>query len=149
MRKVRVNRVMLAVFLGLTTPIIVGVGYVWLGMKNSGGLGSMDEALKLMPTVDAMPEPERLFCNRGTGQFGVRFKNGEWVTGVAKDSHGLYSDWYGGGTVVMKDSRGRVRCFFGHVCGGLGALEGAAEFDSLDMFDAKLAEQKFAEHPWP
>ncbi len=149
MRRVRVNRIMLAVFLVLTLPIIGGVGYIWLGMKNSGGRGSMDAALKLKAKVEAMPTPDEWCYNRRAGSFGVRFTNGEWVTGVAMDSHGLYSEWFGGGTVVLKDSRGRVRCYFGHVCGGLGALEGASEFDSLDVFDAKLTEQKFAEQEWP
>src|SRR5262249_30232056 len=43
----------------------------------------------------------------------VRFAGGEWVIGVSDDSHA--SAW--GGTVVVKDSTGRVRAFFGHVCG--------------------------------
>ncbi|HBF34137.1 TPA: hypothetical protein DDW35_06200 [Candidatus Sumerlaeota bacterium] len=42
------------------------------------------------------------------------FENGEWVFGICKDSH---SSMFGG-TVVVKDSRGTVRAFFGHVCGG-------------------------------
>lgn len=43
----------------------------------------------------------------------MEFANGEWVFGVSSDSHG--SHW--GGTVVVKDSEGRIRTFFGHVCG--------------------------------
>jgi hypothetical protein len=149
MRLSRRSWVSLGIMLGVLILFGTFVGYIWLGMSNSGGLGSMTAAVKFRPDVEAMPEPERLSSNRDTGQFGVRFKNGEWVTGVAKDSHGLYSEWFGGGTVVLKDSRGRVRCFFGHVCGGLQALEGSADFDSLDVFDAKLTEQKFAEQQWP
>src|SRR5262249_8059574 len=44
---------------------------------------------------------------------GKRLKNGEWIFGVCADSHG--SHW--GGTIVVKDSTGKVRAFFGHVCG--------------------------------
>jgi hypothetical protein len=43
----------------------------------------------------------------------ARFPTGEWVFGVCEDSHGNPD----GGTVVVKDSTGRVRAFFGHVCG--------------------------------
>jgi hypothetical protein len=43
----------------------------------------------------------------------VRFKDGDWVIGVSDDSHA--SPW--GGTVVVKDSTGATRAFFGHVCG--------------------------------
>src|SRR5262245_32133670 len=42
-----------------------------------------------------------------------RYPNGEWVFGVCRCSH-RYRD---GGTIVVKDSKGRVRAFFGHVCG--------------------------------
>jgi hypothetical protein len=48
-----------------------------------------------------------------------RFHNGEWVFGVCRDSHS-HAD---GGTIVVKDSNGKVRAFFGHVCGG-GFLDG-------------------------
>ena len=41
------------------------------------------------------------------------FKNGEWIFGISSNSHG--NPW--GGTVVTKDSKGQIRCFFGHVCG--------------------------------
>lgn len=148
MRRVRVNRIMLAVFLVLTLPIIGGVGYVWLGMKNSGGRGSMDAALKLKAKVEAMPTPDEWCYNRRAGSFGVRFTNGEWVTGVAMDSHRLYSEWFGGGTVVLKDSRGRVRCFLGHVCGRWD-IELKGRYESLDDIDATLAKCRYTEQPWP
>ena len=46
--------------------------------------------------------------------FQHRFENGEWIFGYGIDSHGFA---FGGGTLVIKDSRGRTRVFFGHVCG--------------------------------
>lgn len=142
------NWIMLGVFVALLLLIGTPIGYVWFGMSNSGGSGSMTEAVKLRPVVEAMPEPTERFCDRKAETVGIRFPNGEWVVGVAKDSHGLYSEWYGGGTVVLKDSRGRVRCFFGHVC-GVGHVMFGGEPASLDEFDAALAETKFAEQPWP
>src|SRR4051794_29353182 len=45
--------------------------------------------------------------------FQHRFPNGEWVFGIEIASHQLFSN---GGTTVTKDSNGRVRVFFGHVC---------------------------------
>jgi len=46
---------------------------------------------------------------------GKRFPNGDWIFGLCRDSHGLLHR--GGGTIVVRDSRGAVRAFFGHVCG--------------------------------
>jgi len=142
------NWIMLGVFAALLVLIGTPIGYVWFGMSNSGGSGSMSEAVKLRPVVEAMPEPTETSVDRKAETVGIRFPNGEWVTGVTKDSHGLYSKWYGGGTVVLKDSRERVRCFFGHVC-GVGNFMFGGEPASLDEFDAALAKTKFAEQPWP
>ncbi len=41
------------------------------------------------------------------------FENGDWVFGICKDSHSSSQ----GGTIVIKESSGKIRCFFGHVCG--------------------------------
>jgi hypothetical protein len=122
-----------------------GVAYIALGFRYSGGMGSMDEARRLRPLVEAMPPPTA--TDRKTEALGIVYPNGEWVVGVAKDSHALYSRLTGGGTVVLKDSRGRVRCFFGHVCGD-GNIGYASNVDSLDAFDAHLAKQ-FVEQAWP
>jgi hypothetical protein len=42
-----------------------------------------------------------------------RFSNGEWVFGVSSDSHTSSK----GGTIVLKDSSGKIHTYFGHVCG--------------------------------
>src|SRR4051812_41812277 len=41
------------------------------------------------------------------------FPTGEWIFGVGDDSHASMF----GGTVVIKDSRGAIHTYFGHVCG--------------------------------
>ena len=77
----------------------------------------------------------------------VRCRNGEWAFGRSKNSHGV---WYrGGGTVVVRDSAGRVRAFFGHVCGSddLGGNE--TKPPSLAVYYGGLAEREFIEHPLP
>src|SRR5215218_10203954 len=40
----------------------------------------------------------------------LRFADGGWAFGKAQDSHGVWRR--GGGTLVVRDSRGRVRAFF-------------------------------------
>lgn len=130
------------------------VAYFVIGSADEGGVGSMAEAVRLRPVVEAMPEPTRTTSDYQANTVAIVFENGEWVVGVAKNSHGLYSRSKGGGTVVLKDSRGRVRCFFGHVCGG-GALGTPQEvgvpgpgIQSLDELDAHL-NSMFVEQPWP
>lgn len=76
-------------------------------------VGAPSLALKLKAEVEAIPDPEtatRLHPN----WFAVRFPKGEWVFGHGVNSHGLSP---GRNTLVMKDNTGRVRIFFGHVCG--------------------------------
>jgi hypothetical protein len=75
----------------------------------------------------------------------VRCRNGEWAFGRSQNSHGI---WYrGGGTVVIRDSAGRTRAFFGHVCGGGHLGVGPVEPPSLAELYKQLAESGFAEHP--
>jgi hypothetical protein len=123
------------------------VGFVFVVRENSRGTGSMTFAVKVRPGVEAMPEPERTFADNDTGRLGIRFTNGGWVTGVGMSSHGFFCDFNGGGTVVLKDSRGRVRCFFGHVCGNCNLMR-ANEATSLDEFDSFLTPH-FTEQRWP
>ena len=75
-----------------------------------------------------------------------RFTDGTWVMGLSQDSHAQNKP--GGGTIAVKDSRGAVRAFFGHVCGPewLGACFGRAQ--SLDGLYARL-QDKFQEYEWP
>lgn len=135
--------VVLGIFLMLVAALI---GFFWLGMQTSGGMGSMNEAERLRPIVEGITGPDDQTGE--AGHWAIRFPNGEWVAGVAKDSHALYAQWTGGGTVVLKDSRGRVRCFFGHVCGNCNLYVDTFRLQSLDEFDAQFT-AKFAEQKWP
>lgn len=74
----------------------------------------------------------------------VRFPNGEWVIGLAQNSHGLFVR--GGGSRVVKDSRGSVRAFFGHVCGPHYLQTFFRETPSLEGFYARLKHLDFTEH---
>jgi hypothetical protein len=128
----------------LVTPL---VGFVVVGMQTTGGMGDMQTAVKLRPAVEILPAPNQPFMDRKANVVGLYFPTGEWVVGVAKDSHAWFSTYTGGGTAVLKDSRGRVRCFFGHVCGD-GNLALANGAKSLDEFDAMIVNY-FTEQPWP
>lgn len=55
----------------------------------------------------------------------------------------------GGGTLVVRDSTGRVWAFFGHVCGGNDLGGGGSEPPSLAVYYEGLAEMRFVEHPLP
>ena len=96
------------------------------------GLGHGDEhyARIWKHRIESLPDPETAKAHFSEIQ-ARSFPNGEWVFGVSSDSHGSY--W--GGTIVIKDSNGKVRVFFGHVCGphrlewGFGRKSG-----SLDEF---------------
>jgi hypothetical protein len=84
---------------------------------NSGGLPSV--ARRLKAEMESIPDPDTALQLHP--DWGAKwFKNGEWVFGRGIDSHWISA---GHGTLVLKDSRGRIRIFFGHVCGsnpGLG-----------------------------
>jgi len=96
---------------GLAIGGLVFFFYMVLGIDDSGSPRLAREwksKLEAFPSYDEAkrqdPEIE-----------GRQFRNGEWVCGFACNSH---NRWHrGGGTLVVKDSRGDVRVFFGHVCG--------------------------------
>ena len=107
-------------WIAIASTLIVGLPAVFVSVYffSSGGTGSIDEALRLKAVVEQIPDPESgEGCDDGYA--AKRFANGEWVLGIGRDSHAMMSEFRGGGTVVVKDSRGRIRCFFGHVCGRL------------------------------
>ena len=74
----------------------------------------------------------------------MRFDDGAWLFGLCQSSHGVWKR--GGGTVVVKDSKGQVRAFFGHVCGD-GALGDRWEQDSLAEYYHETLKCGFVEHP--
>ena len=58
------------------------------------------------------------------------------MIGIAQNSHGLFSR--GGGTIVVKDSRGDIRAFFGHVCGPRYLHTFFRDAPDLDRFYARM-----------
>lgn len=76
------------------------------------GRGSPEHAQKWREAFADITDPEMAKA-RYPEVACKRFKNGEWIFGISEDSHESPS----GGTMVVKDSTGRTRVFFGHVCG--------------------------------
>ena len=80
--------------------------------------GVPSAARKLIAEMESHHDPDEALVAH-PDWFEHRFPNGEWVFGYGIDSHGYR---VGGGTLVIKDSRGRIRVFFGHVCGTNGGF---------------------------
>jgi len=119
-------------------------GFWWAASAGSSN-GSPKLAAEWKAELSQYRTPEEA-QSRNKNIIVLRFENGEWLFGRCQSSHGVWRR--GGGTVVVKDSTGRVRAFFGHVCGDecLGAVW---EHYSLDMYYYKTLspeEGSFVEH---
>jgi hypothetical protein len=104
-------------------------------------------ARRLKAEMEAIPDPEAA-RSRHPDWFAVRFPNGEWVFGHGVNSHGFTP---GHGTLVVKDNTGRVRCFFGHVCGTNAGIEWASENQpkaTLTAFFDRFAEEQPQLREW-
>lgn len=83
---------------------------------STGGEGSAAEAERMAVTLKAIDSPDATLTD--DAEFSAhRFENGEWMVALSRSSHAYKSKWLGGGTIVVKDSRGQVRSFMAHVCG--------------------------------
>jgi hypothetical protein len=78
---------------------------------------------------------------------GQVFRIGEWVFGYARDSHNRWHS--GGGTLVVKDSHGNVRVFFGHVCGSRPHILNNPNIRDLNAFYQDLPNWEFKEQDIP
>jgi hypothetical protein len=118
-------------FLGCSPPfwiflvILFVLVVIALFPNMHNGDGSPSYALECIAEfagIDSVDQAEKTISqfrsrSTSTGEWASsrKFDNGQWVFGVCRDSHSSRH----GGTVVVKDSRGDVRVFFGHVCGAL------------------------------
>jgi hypothetical protein len=131
--------------LAVASPIALFVVYLVTNDEDH----SPEAADRLRAIVEPIADPESGLWSDREFRF-KRFENGEWVLGVSRDSHGWMSKYRGGGTVVVKDSRGQLRCFFGHVCGPGGHEYYMTQARSLDSFYQTLLDHNaFTEYRWP
>lgn len=135
--------------IALLAILVSPVGVLIVYLLTSGGIGSPEEAIRLKAIIEQYDGPE----TSGTGRddyAAKRFSNNEWVLGLGRDSHEIMSKYNGGGTLVVKDSRGHIRCFFGHVCGPGDHQSFMARANSLDEFYQLLVKyDRFKEYIIP
>jgi hypothetical protein len=137
--------------------ISAGFGGVFLVFCCAGGAiillrqivasdrGSPELAAQWVTILDTFADPKEAERNVPNVQ-GKRFANGEWVFGLCRDSHGYQK---GRGTLVVKDSRGDTRIFFGHVCGPRYLESELSRLQSLDEFYQRLQICSVKEHEKP
>jgi hypothetical protein len=97
------------------------------------GVGSVRHATEWRERFRTLSKPEA--AKRAYPEIvEKRFDNGEWIFGICEDSHTSPE----GGTIVVKDSNGRIRAFFGHVCGSTWLAFLTREWESLADLDTSL-----------
>ena len=110
---------------------LLAFGVYWFFPRDysSTAKGSPEYAARWRAAFEPLDDPEEA-RRRYPEVVAKRFEDGRWVFGVCRDSH-AYRD---GGTVVVKDSTGAVRAFFGHVCGGSYLASSLRDAKSLEEF---------------
>jgi hypothetical protein len=111
-------------------------GYVLYVFNSSDDLGSPKLAAEWEAKLQTFKDFDDAL-NKDSQVQGTVLPNGEWVMGYCNDSHAKLPG-SGGGTLVVKDSRGAVRVFFGHVCGNDVIESCCHDCASLDMFYERL-----------
>jgi hypothetical protein len=93
------------------------------------------DELTLLHDLDHLPEGVDLF----------RFPDDTWVMGVGIDSHSMRQ---AGGTLALRDSRGNVQVFVGHVCGPgwMGNQVPFQQATTLDEFYKALVKMRFEKY---
>jgi hypothetical protein len=141
------RRRVLRLVLGLTAVAAIPggfFGFIWAASAGSDqGSAALASEWKAALLADAEPDDA---AARDPDVVVLRFADGDWAFGKSQDSHGVWRR--GGGTAVVRDSRGRVRAFFGHVCGPR-YLSFGSDLPSLDAFYEQLRKQLRTEYQFP
>ena len=78
-----------------------------------------------------------VYLNPGSGDFSLATP-----TAIGSGSHSSSE----GGTIVVRDSRGQIRCFMGHVCGEQLVYRSFKNYENLDELYNKCLEDRFKEY---
>src|SRR5262245_21034291 len=105
---------LLAALAGSVLLACGGFFVLWAAASGGSDRGSPELAAEWRAALLAAPGPDEAAA-ADPDVVVLRFPNGEWAFGKSQSSHGMWRR--GGGTLVIRDSRGRVRAFFGHICG--------------------------------
>jgi hypothetical protein len=108
------RRVLIAV--GVLGLLLLAGGTLYLHRTQSTppkmGVGSVRDAHQWRRRFLTFPDPET--AEKAFPEIvSKRFLDDSWVFGICTDSHASAE----GGTIVLKDTTGKIRVFFGHVCG--------------------------------
>jgi hypothetical protein len=157
MRKMRRGRAMEEITLSMRKPwrwqlAIAGLTLLALGVGiylvfprdySDVAVGSPEYAAKWRAEFEGINDPDQ--AKRQFPDVDLkRFEGGDWVFGICLDSHNHRN----GGTMVVKDNTGKIRAFFGHVCGNhhlFGYLRMAKS--PADFY--KSVSEDFHEHTYP
>jgi hypothetical protein len=143
------RRAVLWVLLGFAGLLMLPCGFygLWFAAASGSDRGSPELAAEWRDALLAAPGPDEAAA-ADPDVVVLRFPSGEWVFGKSQDSHGVWRR--GGGTLVIRDSRGRVRAFFGHMCGAR-CMEDTFGRDnpSLDAFYQRVVAHCVVEHTFP
>lgn len=141
--KPRTKLLLILAAISLFVLIAIAVAFLVLSLTYVSDEGSPGLASECRKELDAFATPDDAVKTDPTIEV-VKFKNGEWLIGRCQDSHGI-SRRGGGGTMVMKDSRGETRALKGHVCGSRFLSGGSSETADLDTFYSNLKEWGFVD----
>jgi hypothetical protein len=136
----------------IATPLIlvllapIAFFALWILAAGGSDAGSPELAAEWRDDLAKYSTPEDVLVTDSDVEH-VTFSNGEWLIGRAQDSHGMWRR--GGGTVVTRDSNGKTRVFFGHVCGGGFLSWGFGEHADLNSFYDRVTENGFTEYNFP
>jgi hypothetical protein len=145
----RRRRTVLWVLIGCAVVLVPPCGFygLWFAVSAGSDSGSPELAAEWRAALLAATGPDEAAAS-DPDVVVLRFPNGEWVFGKSQDSHGIWRR--GGGTLVVRDSQGRVRAFFGHMCGPR-YMEDAfgTNNPSLDAFYDRVVEYGKVEYTFP
>jgi hypothetical protein len=143
------RRIILWVLIGCAGLLMLPCGFfgLWFALEAGSSNGSPELAAEWRAALLAAPGPDEAAA-ADPDVVVLRFPNGEWAFGKSQDSHGTWRR--GGGTLVVRDSRSRVRAFFGHVCGPHYMQWGfGRDHPSLDAFYDRVVESGYVEYTFP
>jgi hypothetical protein len=114
----------------LPVALLVGFFISWWAISDGSDEGSVSLAREWRTELQSIQTPEEA-AEKRLPFFVIRLQHGDWIIGRTQPSHGI---WYrGGGTVVLKDSRGRIQAFHGHVCVPWSGSVSPPDADSLTL----------------
>jgi hypothetical protein len=123
----------------ITAGISLGIlAMLVLNRDPEMGRGSNERAAKWKAVFAKLPDLE-VIKTKYPFAATKRYDDGSWIFGVGEDSHGDRD----GGTIIVRDSDGKTKVFFGHVCGPDFLQDGFSRSSSAADLYRLLSESQF------